>query len=42
VKFYMEIDHKHSYKLCEILFISQTIANMVTVQNFEILTNKFK
>jgi len=42
VKFHMEIDHRLSYKFCMNCTVYMLpITNMVTVQNYEVVNDKF-
>jgi hypothetical protein len=41
LKFGMEIDHKHTYKLCMSIVCKSTVANMAKVQNFDVISKKF-
>jgi len=41
MKFGMKIDYKHSYKLYMNIVYKSTIANMMVVQNFQVISGKF-
>jgi len=41
MRFYMKIDYRHPYRLLMNIVYKSTITNLVMMQTFEVISNKF-